>query len=262
VDYPLVVHVNWDWVPSGVVFHDNSLWWFDLSWGLLSYSANPNETMVLFFHDLSEGRALRVSRSNIHNHRCIAASRNKQWYMEIMMAQGETAATVSMCRAFPVQQRPLQHCVGNDLRDECRYSKDRVPLRIISKSRRRARRVLTRTHVSMTSGYATRHGQLGCHHTSRGASSHLLARGSLGATTCSMAPAPESRLGVACVLSCFPWCQLPPPSTGQHQTRHMSRGSSSCLLAQGSSRAVTCPMELYGLWAIEVNKYPPVALPP
>jgi hypothetical protein len=54
----------------------------------------------------------------------------------------------------------------------------------------------------MTSGYATQHGQLGCRHTSRGASSRLLARGSLGAA-----------------------------------------------------------MELYGLWAIEVNKYPLVALP-
>jgi hypothetical protein len=41
----------------------------------------------------------------------------------------------------------------------------------------------------------------------------------------------------------------------------MSRGSSSRLLAQGSSGAATYSMELYGLWAIEVNKYPPMALP-
>jgi hypothetical protein len=36
---------------------------------------------------------------------------------------------------------------------------------------------------------------------------------------------------------------------------HLSCGSSSRLLAQGSSGAVTCPMKLYGLWAIKINKY-------
>jgi hypothetical protein len=101
VDYPLAAHVDRDWVPSGVVFHDDRLWWFDLSWGLLSCNANPDETMVLLFHDLPEGRALRASRSDIHHRRCIAASRNKLRYVEIM-AQGETAATVSMWRAVPV----------------------------------------------------------------------------------------------------------------------------------------------------------------
>jgi hypothetical protein len=120
--------------------------------------------------------------------------------------------------------------------------------------------VLTRAHVSMTLGYATRHGQLGCRHTSCGASSRLVARGISGAAMCPVAPAPESRLWAARVLPRVLWLQLPPLGTGQLHCRHVSHGSSSHLLAQGSSGAATCPMELYGLWTIEVNKYPPVVL--
>jgi hypothetical protein len=41
----------------------------------------------------------------------------------------------------------------------------------------------------------------------------------------------------------------------------VSRGSSSHLLAQGSSETATCSMKLYGLWAIEINKCSPMALP-
>jgi hypothetical protein len=144
---------------------------------------------------------------------------------------------------------------------DCRYPADWVHLRTSSNSRRRSRRTLTRTHVSMTSNYATRHEHLGYHHTFCGASSRLLVRGSSGATTCLVALAPKSQLGAARVLPRVPWRQLPPPGTGQLQSCHVSYDSSSCILAQGSSGAATCPMVLYGLWAIEVNKYPPVALP-
>jgi hypothetical protein len=142
-----------------------------------------------------------------------------------------------------------------------RYPTDRVPPHSRFKSRRRARRTLAHAHVSMTSGYATQHGQLRCRHTCCGTNSRLLARGSSGATTCPVALAPESRFGAARVLPRIPWRQLQPPSTGQLQSRHAFYGSGSHLLSQGSSGAATCPMELYGLWAIEVNKYPPVALP-
>jgi hypothetical protein len=132
------------------------------------------------------------------------------------------------------------------------YPVDRVPPHTGSKSERRARCVLTRTHVSMTSGYVTRHGQLGCHHALRGTSSHLLTRGSSGAATCPMAPTPESQLGAARVLPCGPWRQLPPPDTWQLRSCHMSRDSGSCLLAQGSFRATTCPIELDELWAKQI----------
>jgi hypothetical protein len=116
-----------------------------------------------------------------------------------------------------------------------------------------ARHALTRVHVSITSGYATRHGQLRCHHTSRGTSSCLLARGSSSAATCPVALALESRVGAAQVLPRVLWRQLPPPGTWQLRSHHVSRDSSSRLLAYVSSGAVTCPTELYGLWAIDVN---------
>jgi hypothetical protein len=112
----------------------------------------------------------------------------------------------------------------------------------------------------MTPGYAIRHGQLECRYTSHGASSRLLARDSSSAAMCLVAPAPESRLGATRVLPRILWSQLPPPDIGRIRSRHMSRGSSSHILAQGSSGAATCPMMLYELWAIEVNKYPPVVL--
>jgi hypothetical protein len=77
-------------------------------------------------------------------------------------------------------------------------------------------------------------------HVFHGSSSRLLAQGSSRAAMC-------------------PWLQLPPPDSGQLRYRHLSRCSSSRLLAQDRSEAATCPMELYGLWDIEVNKYPPMA---
>jgi hypothetical protein len=105
------------------------------------------------------------------------------------------------------------------------------------------------------------HGQLGCHHTSRGASSRLLAQGSSDVITCHVALAPESPLGVARVLPRGSWLQLPPPSTWQLWSRHVSCDSGSSLLAQDSSRAARCSMELYRPWVIEVNKYPLMILP-
>jgi hypothetical protein len=77
---------------------------------------------------------------------------------------------------------------------------------------------------------------------------------------CLVALSPESRLGAARVLPRVLWRQLPPPATGQLRSRHVSRDSSSCQLTQGSSGATMCPIELYRLWAIKVNKYPPIVL--
>jgi hypothetical protein len=62
------------------------------------------------------------------------------------------------------------------------------------------------------------------------------------APTCPVAPAPASWLRAAPEPPCVPWLQPPPPSSGQLRSCHMSRGSSSCLLAQCSSGAATCPM--------------------
>jgi hypothetical protein len=142
----------------------------------------------------------------------------------------------------------------------CRYPTDRIPPHTSSKSRRRVRRALTRAYVSMASSYAIRHGQLECRHTSCVASSRLLAQDSSSAAMCPVTPAPESRLEADRVMPHGSWHQLLPPSIGQLWSRHESSGSGSRLLTQDSSGAVMCPMELYGLWAIEINKYPLVTL--
>jgi hypothetical protein len=55
--------------------------------------------------------------------------------------------------------------------------------------------------------------------------------------TCPIAPALASWLRATPEPPRVPWLQLPPPGSGPLQSR-------------------MCPMELYGLLAIEVNKYP------
>jgi hypothetical protein len=58
---------------------------------------------------------------------------------------------------------------------------------------------------------------------------------------CPVVSAPAPRLVVAQVPPCVPWCQLPPPDSGQLGCRHASCGTSSHLLAQDSSVAAMCP---------------------
>jgi hypothetical protein len=86
-----------------------------------------------------------------------------------------------------------------------------------SKSRRRVRRALTRAHVSMTSGYVTLHG-------------------GWGAAIPPVVSTPASYLRVALESLCVLWLQHPSPDSGQLRSRY-------------------CPMKLYKIWAIEVNKY-------
>jgi hypothetical protein len=79
---------NRQWVPSGVISHKGMLWWFDLSWGLISYDhyaslGNP----LLRFHELLEdrpGRALDVAQPDIHNRRCITESQGELLFVEIV----------------------------------------------------------------------------------------------------------------------------------------------------------------------------------
>jgi hypothetical protein len=110
-------------------------------------------------------------------------------------------------------------------RGHCLNLADRVPSHTSSKSRRRARHELTRVHVS------------------RGSSSRLLAQDSSGAATCPVAPIPppdsgqlQSRhvfhgsssrpwLRAAPEPSHVPWLQLPPLGLGQLRNRHVSRGA-------------------------------------
>ncbi|KAJ1259124.1 hypothetical protein BS78_10G129500 [Paspalum vaginatum] len=74
------------WVPSGVVVQKRRLWWFDLSWGLLSCDpfVHVGAVPVLQLHKLPEDRALRSSRPAVHKRRCVTVSRGDLRYVEII----------------------------------------------------------------------------------------------------------------------------------------------------------------------------------
>jgi hypothetical protein len=90
-----------EWVPSGVVSYKKILWWFDLSWGIISLDPfHDLEEPPLRFHRLPEGRALHKAPPNIHDRRCIAESQGGLRYVEIITPEGEEA-TVSMWSWIP-----------------------------------------------------------------------------------------------------------------------------------------------------------------
>jgi hypothetical protein len=102
--YPLPLgEEDREWVPAGVVAQKTTLWWFDLSWGLLScdpFVADP----VLLFHKLPEDRAQPNNARpdpDVHIHRCVTVSRRELRYVEIIPEDSggcgdKEAATVSM----------------------------------------------------------------------------------------------------------------------------------------------------------------------
>lgn len=71
-----------EWVPGGVVSLHGKLWWYDLSWGILScdpFIDGPE----LSFHHLPGDRALeKPGPDSIHDHRCIATSQAPLRYVE------------------------------------------------------------------------------------------------------------------------------------------------------------------------------------
>ncbi|RLM69716.1 uncharacterized protein C2845_PM17G11980 [Panicum miliaceum] len=72
-----------EWVPSGVVSFGGKLYWFDLSWGILS--CNPFvHAPDLLFCSLPPGRVLDLARPDIHNSRSITVSRGGLRYVEII----------------------------------------------------------------------------------------------------------------------------------------------------------------------------------
>ncbi|KAL6596628.1 hypothetical protein ACP70R_047271 [Stipagrostis hirtigluma subsp. patula] len=102
VFYPLSAHDR-EWVPSGVVADgDMKLWWFDLSWGLLSYYSTSTADKLLF-HCLPEGRTLDATQPEIHHRRCITVCRGQLRYVEIIPGDGHGigAATVSLWTRIP-----------------------------------------------------------------------------------------------------------------------------------------------------------------
>ncbi|CAN6207868.1 unnamed protein product [Urochloa humidicola] len=84
-------------IPHGAVHVDGNLWWFDLTWGILSCDASLQEA-GLVFHALPDGRGLGEGDEpppHIHTKRCVAASGRKLRYVEII-DDGGGAARVSM----------------------------------------------------------------------------------------------------------------------------------------------------------------------
>nr|CAB3467902.1 unnamed protein product [Digitaria exilis] len=104
VTYPLAAHHDRDWIPNGAAYADGALWWFDLSWGIISYDYDaslpvlrPDSDVDLVFHPLPDARAL--AHATVHDtpdleiKRCVTASRNKLRYVEIITEEGQAAAS-------------------------------------------------------------------------------------------------------------------------------------------------------------------------
>ncbi|KAF8716436.1 hypothetical protein HU200_026315 [Digitaria exilis] len=98
------------WSPHGAVSIASTLWWFDLSWGIVSYDSDCNDSRPrLIFHRLPHGYSVRNGEmmKNIQRRRCITASQNKLLYAEIIPAATGEAAELSMWSRSRVQGRWL-----------------------------------------------------------------------------------------------------------------------------------------------------------
>ncbi|CAL4901568.1 unnamed protein product [Urochloa decumbens] len=91
VAYPLSAEGR-NWIPDGTVYADGTLWWFDLSWGILSCSATLSEANLLF-HQFP-GHA--EDTTSVHTKRWVTASRGKLRYVAIIIPEGGGPARVSM----------------------------------------------------------------------------------------------------------------------------------------------------------------------
>ncbi|CAL5052605.1 unnamed protein product [Urochloa decumbens] len=105
LSFPLAAEHS-DWVPYGVVAQKETLWWFDLSWGLLSCDISVDDP-VLLFHKLPEDRGLWTVHMPVQpdTHRCVTVSHRELRYVEIILEdrgggggsdKEAAAATVSM----------------------------------------------------------------------------------------------------------------------------------------------------------------------
>ncbi|CAO2185737.1 unnamed protein product [Urochloa humidicola] len=90
-----VPHVDRDWAPHGAVTLNTTLWWYDLSWGMMSCDISDDADPNLTFHSLPDGRVLAAATPDIHARRCITVSRQKVRYTEII-TDGGGAPTLCM----------------------------------------------------------------------------------------------------------------------------------------------------------------------
>ncbi|CAO2208937.1 unnamed protein product [Urochloa humidicola] len=90
---PLPASGGREWCPSGVVDHAKTLWWFDLSWGLISFdpSAMP---LALRFHDLPPGRDAGEADPSVHATRFIGVSDSWLRYVDIAGDGAERKVTM------------------------------------------------------------------------------------------------------------------------------------------------------------------------
>ncbi|CAL4909783.1 unnamed protein product [Urochloa decumbens] len=82
-----------EWIPHGSVSTNDTLWWFDLSWGILSYCASL-EDPELIFHHLPRARSRAKVTKGIHKERCITASRDKLRYLDIVTEGSESIVSM------------------------------------------------------------------------------------------------------------------------------------------------------------------------
>ncbi|CAL5096493.1 unnamed protein product [Urochloa decumbens] len=97
VAYPLAA-ADRRWRPHGAVHVDDTIWWFDLTWGILSCAASLEDAARLAFHELPDGRGLGERDElppRIHTKRCVSASQGRLRYVEII-GEGGRAARVCM----------------------------------------------------------------------------------------------------------------------------------------------------------------------
>ncbi|CAN6201708.1 unnamed protein product [Urochloa humidicola] len=78
-----------EWVPHGSVVLETTLWWFDLSWGIVSSDINGD--LELLFHRLPLGRELPAANQFMLGFRCITMCQGDLRYVEIIRDAGAGA---------------------------------------------------------------------------------------------------------------------------------------------------------------------------
>ncbi|KAJ1266220.1 hypothetical protein BS78_08G134500 [Paspalum vaginatum] len=89
---------NREWVPHGAVSLNTTIFWFDLSWGMLSCDDLdvPGTQLVLRYHPLPGGHMLQQATPDIHSWRCITVTDNRLRFVDMVPAAGEAVPTVTM----------------------------------------------------------------------------------------------------------------------------------------------------------------------
>ncbi|RCV21384.1 hypothetical protein SETIT_4G135300v2 [Setaria italica] len=78
------------WAPHGAVVLESTVWWFDLSWGIISCDMEGDYDALLF-HRLPPNRALPAATPRMLDHRCITMSQGDLRYVEITREAGAVA---------------------------------------------------------------------------------------------------------------------------------------------------------------------------